>query len=300
MLDLHVHVWPHGRGTPTPSLDLLERYCTAATDKGIDHIAITEHSHRFARIADSVLPHWERPRTGEVAEATAHVLEVEGGADLDAYVEALQDAQRQGLPILIGLEMDYLPGTQDAMTRVLADYPFDVLLGSVHWLDEWLFDAYDVPAFQQRWQERDTDDVFAQYVDSVIDLANSGTIDVLAHLDVIKVAGHLASRTQEHEDRLVSALADTDVVIEFSSAGLRKPVGSTYPSSNMLDAVVAAGLGLATASDAHAADQVGDGFAVLRAELDTRGIDTLATFSGRQRLEYQRRMVDPTSDRLAF
>jgi len=260
VLDLHVHVWPHQPGTPTPTLGQLEQYCEAADARGISQIAITEHSHRFARILDQVIPHWRRPTIGATAAATARVLEAEGAADLDAYVTALHDAQRAGLPILIGLEVDYLPGAMPAMAEVLKEYPFDILLGSVHWLDEWLFDAYETQAFATQWENRDVDEVFAQYVDSVLDLADSGVVDVLAHLDLIKVAGHRATLVGEHEKRLVQGLSKTDLVIESSSAGLRKPVADTYPSPTLLDAVLDAGMLLTTASDAHTVEQIGLGF----------------------------------------
>lgn len=283
MIDLHTHVWRHEPGTPTPTLDQLAAYCEAAAAAGITEVAVTEHSHRFTRIADEVFPHWDRPRSGAVAEATDHVLDVEGGGDLDAYVSALVEAQVYGLPILVGLEVDHLPGATEAMSTVLAEYPFDVLLGSVHWLDEWLFDAYGTEAFAARWNDRDLDEVFAQYVDAVLDLAASGTVDVLAHLDVIKVAGHRAPRLAEHEARLVEGLAQTDIAIEFSSAGFRKPVADTYPSASLLDGLLAAGLPLTTASDAHRVEQIGAGFDVLRRALDERGVHGLATFRRRRR-----------------
>lgn len=288
MLDLHVHVWPHQPGTPTPTFEQLEQYCEAADARGISQIAITEHSHRFARILDQVIPQWRRPTAGATAAATAHVLEVEGAADLDGYVTALEDAQRAGLPILIGLEVDYLPGAMPAMAQVLSDYPFDVLLGSVHWLDEWLYDAYDTEAFAAQWEDRDVDDVFSQYVDSVLELAASGVVDVLAHLDLIKVGGHRATRLGEHEDRLVEGLSNTNLVIEFSSAGLRKPVADTYPSPTLLDAVLDGGMSLTTASDAHTVDQIGLGFDRLEQMLDARGVDTLVSFSRRRQIAHRR------------
>ncbi|MEE9417557.1 MAG: histidinol-phosphatase [Acidimicrobiales bacterium] len=288
MLDLHVHVWPHHPGTPTPTFEQLERYCEAAASKGISQIAITEHSYRFARILNDVVPQWDRPTTGATAEATSHVLEVEGAADLDAYVSALQDAQSAGLPLLIGLEVDYLAGAMPAMAEVLGDYPFDVLLGSVHWLDEWLFDDYGTEAFASQWEERNVDEVFSQYVDSVLDLAHTEVVDVLAHLDVIKVAGHRATRLSEHEHRLVEGLSDTNLVVEFSSAGLRKPVADTYPSLTLLDALLEAGMSLTTASDAHSVEQIGLGFDRLEQALNTRGIDTLVSFSRREQVVHRR------------
>lgn len=286
MIDLHTHVWPHEPGTPSPTMEQLAEYCEVAAAKGITQIAITEHSHRFTRILEQVVPHWERPSSGPVAEATEHVLRVEGGADLDAYVMAVQAAQQTGLAVLVGLEVDFFPGAMQAMAAVLDDYPFDILLGSVHWLDEWLFDTYENDAFARRWVERDVDGVFAQYVDSVLELVDSGVTDVLAHLDVIKVAGHRAPRLAEHEDRLVRGLAKADVIVEFSSAGLRKPAAETYPSLRLLDALVEAGIGLTTASDAHSVEQIGFGFDTLAEALDARGIAELTTFSRRERVRH--------------
>lgn len=282
MLDHHLHVWPHEPGTPTPTFELLERYCEAAAARGIEQIAITEHSHRFARVLAEVFPAWERPLVGELADATAHILDVESGGDLDAYVDALVSAQDRGLPLLVGLEVDHLPGTTEGMAAVLADYPFDILLGSVHWLDAWLFDDYGTPAFARQWEVRDVDEVYASYVDSIVELAQSGAVDVLAHLDVIKVAGHLPNRPTEHEDRLVDALLGTDIVVEFSSAGLRKPADDTYPNVGLLQRLVSGGISLTTSSDGHIIEHIGHSFDRLRDELDSLEVTTLTTFDRRQ------------------
>lgn len=283
VLDLHTHVWPHERSCPRPALALLEQYCEQARKLGVTQVAVTEHSHRFTRIQTEVLPQWNRQRLGDVADATEHVLSVEGGADLDGYVGALLDAQGRGLPILIGLEVDHLPGTTEAMARVLAEYPFDVLLGSVHWLDDWLFDAYGTPAFAQRWRERHVDDVYRDYVDAVTDLIETGMVDVLAHVDVIKVAGHRPDQPEHHEDRLFDAIVEGDVAVEFSSAGLRKEAGETYPSTRLLRRLVNARVPITTASDAHNVHQLAQDFDQLRTSLHELGITDLATFHRRTR-----------------
>lgn len=282
MLDHHLHVWPHERGTPPPTVQLIEQYCEAAAQHGVIEIAITEHCYRFNQIANQVLPHWERPATGALAEATNRILEVESGGDLESYVDVLVQAQDRGLPVLVGLEVDYLPGAVPAMSELLAQYPFDLLLGSVHWLDDWLFDAYGIDAFAQVWEQRDTDQVYAEYVDAIIALANSGMVDALAHLDVIKVAGYMPDQPQVHYTRLVEALATCEVAVEFSSAGLHKPAAATYPAPQILGQLANAGVGITTASDAHTVEKVGQGYDVLRTHLTDLGITQLTTFSRRE------------------
>ena len=81
----------------------------------------------------------------------------------------------------------------DKVAGLLSGYPFDVLLGSVHWLGAWRFDDYDVPVADGRVVEsRQVDDCWEGYTTALEELAASGACDVLAHPDLIKVAGSRA------------------------------------------------------------------------------------------------------------
>jgi histidinol-phosphatase (PHP family) len=281
MLDHHTHVWPHQPGTPTPTYDHLARMCDAAAAVGIDQIAITEHAHRFSRIRLEVLSHWHHDDDAELVGATNHVLDVEGGADLDAYVEALVGAKERGLPILVGIEVDRIPGALEPMGALLDEYPFDIRLGSVHWLGSWLFDDYGTPVFAREWDRRETAAVWSAYCDAIEELATSGLADVLAHVDVVKVAGHRPPDVVAYERRLAEIIATTSTVVEISSAGWRKPADEMYPSPSLLDRLVEAGVGFTTASDAHVIEHLGWEYGRLRAELETRGVHELTTFEER-------------------
>jgi histidinol-phosphatase (PHP family) len=286
MLDMHTHAWDHTPGTPVPTYDHLARHCEAAAAAGITQVAITEHAYRFERLARDVLPHWERARVGPLAEATDHAIAVEQGGDLDAYVEALVDAQDRGLPLLVGLEVDYFPGANEAMAEVVNDYPFDVVLGSVHWLDAWLFDAYDNATFLEPWETRDLDEIWGSYVDALLDLIGAGHVDVLAHLDVIKVAGHAPADPMQHFHRLINPILAADLAVEISTAGLHKPCAEFYPGPSLFDALQAAGVAFTTASDGHVPDTVGRNYDKLRVELTNRNIAELRTFRRRQPMAY--------------
>ena len=281
MIDLHTHLWRHERGTNLPTYDELARACEYAASVGVEQLAITEHCHRFEEIAAVALPAWDRSGAPALADAAERVWREEGGAQLEPYVTLLTDAQERGLPVLVGLEVDHLPGTGEAVAEVLGPYPFDVLLGSVHWLGAWLFDAYGDPVFAAEWERRSVADVWDAYADAVIALAASGLIDVVAHVDVIKVAGHRPPDRRGWEARLASALAGCGVAVEVSSAGWRKPADEPYPSDSLLALLRDAGVPFTTASDAHQMDQIGDRFTDLRDVLTAAGIDTLTTFERR-------------------
>jgi histidinol-phosphatase (PHP family) len=76
------------------------------------------------------------------------------------------------------------------VAALLAGYPFDVLLGSVHWLGAWLFDPLDWAQAQQQWAIRGVERVWGDYTRAVEELAGTRAVDVLAHPDLAKVAGH--------------------------------------------------------------------------------------------------------------
>ena len=281
MIDLHTHVWRHEDEARLPSYEELARLCEQATRVGVERVAITEHCHRFEEVLAVARPLWRPAGSDELVAATDRVLERERGAHLDDYVALLVDAQTRGLPLLVGLEVDHLPGADAEVSALLDRYPFDVLLGSVHWLDAWLFDAYGDPVFAAEWDRRSIDDVWDDYVDAVVELAESGRVDVLAHLDVLKVTGRRPADGTPFDDRLVAALARTGVVVEVSSAGWRKPVDEPYPSPGLVTRLYEAGVRFTTASDAHEPALIGDRFADLTALLRAAGVTEVTVFEGR-------------------
>jgi histidinol-phosphatase (PHP family) len=289
VIDLHTHLWRHERGTTLPTYDELARACEHAANVGVEQVAITEHCHRFDEIAAVALPAWSRPGSPALVDAVARVWREEGGARLEPYVTLLTNAQARGLPVLVGLEVDHLPGAGEAIAEALAPYPFDILLGSVHWLGPWLFDAYGDPVFAAEWERRSASEAWDAYGDAVIELAASGLIDVVAHVDVIKVAGRRPSDRSVWEARIASALAGCGVAVEVSSAGWRKPAGEPYPSPSLLALLHAARVPFTTGSDAHHVPEIGDRFAELRQALTAAGVETVTTF---ERRTARRRPID--------
>jgi histidinol-phosphatase (PHP family) len=158
-------------------------------------------------------------------------------ADLDAYVGCVEAAKRAGLPVVLGLEVDYYRGRMEDVATLLAGYPFDVLLGSVHWIGTWRFDDLDDPVSMDQWTARDVDAAWSDYVTAIEELAASGTCDVLAHPDLVKVAGYRPLAPEECWDRLVEAAVSSGMAAELSSAGWRKPVDRGLPVAGAAGAV---------------------------------------------------------------
>ena len=282
MLDYHLHLWPHTEEVTPLRLEQVAAYCERAGEAGVTELALTEHLFRF-RQADALLRGWwddERVPTA-LAESMAQYWKFHATADLDDYVRCAQEAQAAGLPVVIGLEVDYYEGRMDAVAGLLSGYPFDVLLGSVHWIGGWRFDDLADTVSVAEWPTRAVDDAWEDYTRAMEELAASRTCDVLAHPDLIKVAGHVPDAPAEWWDRLAEAAAASRMAAEVSSAGWRKPVGEQYPAAGLLERFVARGVPLTTASDAHQLKHVADRADDLRAVLAAVGADQLTAYRRR-------------------
>jgi histidinol-phosphatase (PHP family) len=283
VLDYHLHLWPHHDHRTPLRLEHLAEYCARAQEAGVRELALTEHLYRF-RQADALLGgFWDDGRvTPTLADNMASYWKFHATADLDAYVACAQEAKDAGLPVVIGLEVDYYEGRMDVVAGLLEGYPFDVLLGSVHWVEGWRFDDLDDAVSMAEWSHREVDASWDAYTRAMEELAATGACDVLAHPDLIKVAGHVPGAPAEWWDRIAEAALSSGMAAELSSSGWRKPVGEQYPAPGLLERFVARGVPLTTASDAHHLDHVAHRADDLRALLASVGVDVLQGYRGRR------------------
>jgi len=156
------------------------------------------------------------------------------------------------ISILLGYEVDYLPGHMDK--RVL-DADVDYLIGSVHFLEGW---GFDNPEFLAKWKEQDVDTVWQKYFDTIEAMAKSNLFDIVGHLDLIKVFNFMPNRDiVSMAKNALYAIKESGMVLEINVAGYRKPVKEAYPSLSLLQEAYKLEIPITLASDAHKPEQVG-------------------------------------------
>jgi histidinol-phosphatase (PHP family) len=232
------------------SVEAVERFVEVAAERGVDEIGFTEHVYYFTQTRAV----WTLPYQTERCVY-----------DLDRYVEAVVEAKRHGLPVKLGLEIDYVGDRQDELAATLEPYPWDYLLGSVHWIDGLAIDQ--APGI---WAERTVEEVWARYLAALAELAWSGHVDVLAHPDLVKCFGKRPA--------LIEYPPLDGVALEISTAGLHKPVGEVYPDLPMLSAHPP----ITLASDAHVPANVGRDFDRALEHARAAGYETVTVFHRRQ------------------
>ena len=179
-------------------------------------------------------------------------------SQLDTYVANVREAQKRypQLSIKLGLEVDYLPGYEDWVRDLARRYPWDYLIGSVHYLSEsW---AIDHPQQLAEWKSRDTFEVWAAYFERLAMAADSKLFDIIGHADLCKKFGFYPKQDcTELFIRFMDAARLSGVAIELNTAGLRKECREIYPSPAILKLAAQAGVPITFGSDAHAPGEVG-------------------------------------------
>lgn len=264
MIDLHMHTsrCRHAEGA-------LEEFVAAARGAGIATIAFTDHL----------------PLPADLLERDPHAAEYAMPEDeLDAYVGdvlAVQAAAAEagGPEVLLGIEADLHPGNEAHVRRLLARHAFDVVLGSVHFVDGW---AFDDPDRRDGYAEWDVRALWERYFDDLAAAAVSGLADVIGHADLVKKFGYVPEgNLATFYERAAAAFAAVGVAVEVNTAGLRKPCAELYPSPGFLRALRSAGVRVTTGSDAHRPAEVGAGFAEARSALLAAGYDRVTVFRNR-------------------
>jgi histidinol-phosphatase (PHP family) len=281
-IDSHVHLQPH-REQPPMTRARIERYVEHARRNGVRQIALTEHLFRF-REAFELLHGWWNDDASDpalCAATEAYWRDHVSGAMAD-YARVVEDCKSAGLPVLLGIEMDWVPGRADELRRLLAPYDWDIVLGSVHWIGAWGIDLGPPSPSWAAWRRRDIDRTFTDYGALLRDLAASRLCDVLAHPDLPKLFGHRPTSFTPLHTAIVEAAQDGGCAVEVNSNGYRKPTGEPYPALPALERARAAGLSITLASDAHVAERVGQRFDDLVAWATRAGYGEYVSFEARR------------------
>jgi histidinol-phosphatase (PHP family) len=252
LTDYHTH--PQGHRTQRYTQELLQPWADAAKKAGLTDIAFTDHD-RF-----------------------------HDGIDFDE-IDRLRETNPD-LKIRAGIELDNDPRSSAAGRRWIEQNweRLDFVLGSIHFLErvDQMFDT--VPEGAAQFEGRNVDIMYADYFRRVREIAATGLVDCLAHLDLIKIHGHRPNMGIDSiVDETLDFIASRNLAIELSTAGWRKPVNELYPGDRIIELAVAKGIPFTTASDAHSHAQLGQNFERLAEKMSILGVREVCVYAKHQR-----------------
>jgi len=250
--DYHTHPQGHRVQRYTPAL--LQPWADSARKVGLTDIAFTDHDRYHA------------------------------GIDFDE-IDHLRE-RNPDLRIRAGIELDNDPIHSAAGRKWIEKHweKLDFVLGSVHFLDrdDQMFDS--VPDGAARFEGRNVDAIYADYFRRVREMAATGLVDCLAHLDLIKIHGHRpGAEIEAIANETLDSIRARNLAIELSTAGWRKPVNELYPSGRIIELAMERGIPFTIASDAHSHAQLAENYSRLAQKLAAFGVRHICVFENHQR-----------------
>lgn len=205
--------------------------------------------------------------------------------ELEGYVESVLELKQRykPFPIRLGLEIDYFPGYEQALEKLLGSYPFDYLIGSVHFIPEWSF------GYITNYRDRPALEVFERYYALVQRMASTKIFQVIGHLDLPRRAvdepqGEKLQTLIRLEEELAEAIAESGAAVEINTFGWRANMkNGGYPAPRLLAQLFERRIPITFGSDAHSPNEVGAGILEAVDRARQAGYTEYAVFRNRQR-----------------
>ncbi len=262
MIDTHVHSHhsPDARGS-------MLTIAQAAQSQGLTGVVFTEHGEWYP---------------GD---------EAYGYLNLDAYFSEIDEARTyfngraalgDAFTLLSGIELGNPHEFSREVTAILARYPFDLVVGSVHWID-------DLPGWERPIFDSGIPAVYRRYFEELLAMVEVADFDVLGHLDLVRRdSWDLFRQTLTLEpyaemiDTVLRRLISDGRGLEINTSALRKGLPEPVPGPAILRRYrELGGEILVIGSDAHRPEHLGHGFAVARDIALAAGFERVARFEQR-------------------
>ena len=228
--------------------DYAEGFFRAAEERGVHEIGFSEHSHTFPEfeqlyyddliLDDSFVGSFQRKWLK--SNKFKYTLD-----EYFAFIEKLRKKHKA----LAGIEVCNFQN-QEAVGEILRAYPFDYVIGSVHFLRGW---AYDTGAIKAEWDNHPLTDIYEWYTEEVEKLAASGLYDALGHPFNIRLYRHFPDfDVTPYLERVAQAMKAADMIVDLNTGTYyRYPVEEFSPYPDFMRMAREYELPIITTSDAH-------------------------------------------------
>ncbi|WPK12635.1 histidinol phosphate phosphatase domain-containing protein [Lysinibacillus louembei] len=273
------------------SEEWLDLYLQQAKRLGLREVGIVDHLYRFKETRAYFERYMELDKQHEYGSLQRYWLERVMTENIDEFIETIQQAKEkwreQGVTLKLGVEADYFIGGEEELATLLDGYPWDFVIGSVHFVDGWGFDNPQTEYIFKRMDEAALKQHYQRFFETVEGMIASNLFDFVAHLDNFKVFNYKVQDKvflDTAYKRIAKALIATNTATEIN-AGLyyRYPVKEMCPSPRFLQTLLAYGVEFTVSSDAHFPDDLGKFTFENAQQLKNAGVSSLVTFNQREK-----------------
>lgn len=246
--DTHIHPYEKEK-----SLSGMRKFVLEAQQNGFDEICFTEHAYLLPGITED---------------------------DFNRYFDfAVKLKNEFSYPwINIGVELDYHPEMLEDAHKIIQNYPFDYVLGSVH---------IHTSLYKEKISGLPFKNISRFTIDMIFDAVKSNLFDAISHLDFFRIL------FKENEKYTPDSLKDgfliifqemekRNIALEINTSSLRRPFQSLHPAPEILKWANDFNLNYTFGSDAHKSRFVGFGHQTALNYLSKRQQGNLVFFRKRK------------------
>jgi histidinol-phosphatase (PHP family) len=222
-----------------------------AIELGYSQIAITEHLD----LLPNELVNWGIPSITKYKAA----------------IDAMRKQYSQ-IRIIFGIEVGDFHRVKPFAQSILSEVPFDLILGSVHFLLDHTNVAMPMDQPLSKEQVR-------EYYEQNLELVQTCDFDVLAHLGVYK-RYYVEMPDESHclpiVKQIFATIIEKNIALELNFSAFRRTYKFLHPDPPYLDLYKSMGGKLISiGSDSHKLDQIDDYYTVAKAAVDKYGFELL-------------------------
>jgi len=189
---------------------------------------------------------------------------------------AANDFRNPPLQVLLGLEIDFIPGVCESFGYYRKNFSFDYLIGSVHLVKNeesgklWFIDGPDISIYDEGLIsvfEGNIRSGVTAYYRQIQSMVVTHHPDIIGHLDKIKMynRGRYFSETDswyvELVDETLELIKDTGCVVEVNTRGLyKKRADDFFPGKEILSKIKHLRIPVTIVSDAHKPGELSLGY----------------------------------------
>lgn len=271
-----IHTNLHTHTCFSDGSDLPEKYCEEAILQKFESLGFTDHGPVPFENTFAI-------KTGRLEEYVNAILKIK-------EIYSLRETPFQ---VLLGLEIDYIPGISEPFGIYREQFPFDYLIGSVHLVRNedsgklWFIDGPDISIYDAGLKEvfqGDAKLAVTSYYRQLQSMILDHQPDIVGHLDKIKMynRGRYFSENDAWYINLVDETLDmiweTGCVVEINTRGLYKKRAETFfPGPEILKKIKRLNIPVTIASDAHKPHELSLCFDDAYQTLKQIGFETIVT-----------------------
>jgi len=198
----------------------------------------------------------------------------------DRYIDEILNlkSETKEVKVKLGIEIDYFPEKEEEIKKYTDTYPFDYVIGSVHYMDGPVDNGPDY------YRGKDIENIYERYFSLIERAASSGLFDIIGHADLVRIDNFYPENDIEILYRhLAATIKKNQVAIEVNTNGRNKPLNDFYPDPRYLHIFREEGVDICVNSDSHYPEHVGQHFDEAYALIIKAGYKEMLSFDKRKR-----------------